>query len=86
MRNPAYSQPGSRRSGTLSLRDQYLSPAHLAVLRLDDLEIDLACRPRSGSTVKSTEFNDISITITNRLGMPIRESHKGTQTDPQTGL
>lgn len=63
-------QPGSRRSGTLSLRDLRLSPDLLDSLRLNDLDISLVVRPRNSKIVRATDFADIVVILVNRLGMP----------------
>lgn len=61
-------QPGSRRSGTISLREQDLTAAQLDVLKVDALDIRLEAVPRKGDTCLATEFVDLVVKISNRLG------------------
>lgn len=61
-------EPGSRRSGTMSLREQVLSFGQLETLKMEDIGITLEARPRDGDVVVETDFADIIVWITNQLG------------------
>ena len=43
----------------------------LGVLRLDDVEVSVGISPRGTKVIRTTDFADISITVTNNLGMSL---------------
>ncbi|ORY31418.1 TRAPP II complex [Naematelia encephala] len=66
-------EPGSKRSGQLSLRDQIFSPALLDVFKTDDVDISLDILDRQGNkNIESNDFVDLCVKVTNRLERPFR--------------
>ena len=63
-------EPGSKRQGTVSLRDLAFTPALLDIYRLDDVDVEIVVTPRQGETLKTGEVADMEVKITNRLGRP----------------
>lgn len=69
----SWREPSSLRSGKLSLRDQYMSPAHLAALRKDQLSVSIDVQSRDGkSSFTVMDFVDLRISIVNRLERSLR--------------
>ena len=68
----SWREPGSLRSGHLSLADLPLSPAQLDTFRLDQLDVVLAVSGRSGAQLQPTDFIDLRITVSNNLERAIR--------------
>jgi hypothetical protein len=68
----SWREPGSLRSGHLSLADQYLSPSQLDSFRLDELNVVLSVAGRE-EPLAPTDFIDLRITVSNNLGeLPMR--------------
>ncbi|WWD18356.1 hypothetical protein CI109_102806 [Kwoniella shandongensis] len=69
-------EPGSLRGGSLSLRDQYLSPGILDVFRSDGVELRIKLESREdageGGNVGMMEFVDLKVEVVNRLDQPLR--------------
>ncbi|TXT13431.1 hypothetical protein VHUM_00798 [Vanrija humicola] len=68
----SWREPGSLRSGTLSLRDQALAPAQLDAFRLDELAVSLTVEPRHKNTLQAMDFVDLRINVANNLERPLR--------------
>lgn len=64
-------QPSSQRSGQVSLRQLYLPPSLLGILRTERVEITLSV---SDSSVTAMEFFSLSCRIHNKLDRPFRPS------------
>ena len=77
-------EPGSRRSGSMSLRDQIVSGMSLSALRTDDLEVDLEAVPLEGPVIRATDFVNVKVKMTNRLGECLwsGQSRKNTDVRP----
>ncbi|KAK8858467.1 hypothetical protein IAR55_002694 [Kwoniella newhampshirensis] len=68
-------EPGSLRRGTLSLRDQYLTPGLMEVFRSDGVEVRVEISPRMGGgagKVQMMEFVDLKVVVMNQLAKPLR--------------
>lgn len=68
----SWREPGSLRSGTLSLRDQALAGAQLDAFRLDELAVSLTVEPRNKETLQAMDFVDLRINVANNLERPLR--------------
>lgn len=67
----SWREPGSLRSGSLSLQDQQISPAHIENFRLDEVSVQLEVQPRS-ETLHAMDFVDLRITVQNNLERKVR--------------
>jgi hypothetical protein len=65
-------EPGSLRSGNLTLSDQPLSPSQLDQFRLDQLDVTLSINSRGADTLQPTDFVDLCVTVANNLERPLR--------------
>ncbi|ORX40220.1 transport protein Trs120 or TRAPPC9 TRAPP II complex subunit-domain-containing protein [Kockovaella imperatae] len=63
-------EPGSKRQGFMSLRDQVFTASLLEVYRSDDLEIEIEISSRDAERLITGEFIDITVRLTNRLEIP----------------
>lgn len=68
----SWREPGSLRSGHLSLSDQQLLPTQLDSFRLDEVSVTLAIESRGQASLSATDFIDLVITISNNLERELR--------------
>lgn len=67
----SWREPGSLRSGSVSLRDQAVSPGHIDNFRIDEVSVALVVEPRSQS-LSAMDFVDLRIIVTNNLEREVR--------------
>ncbi|WWC88812.1 uncharacterized protein L201_003725 [Kwoniella dendrophila CBS 6074] len=67
-----WTEPGSMRRGTLSLRGQSFSPSLLDIFKSDDIQIQLSLDNENKNKVEAMEFVGLNVEITNQFDRPFR--------------